>query len=113
MNGTQGPQGIQGSPGANEINATNLYTITGNTSSGVALGIGLNITSIAICDTGDFVQGGGFETTGPASVTASKPLVTENGWNATAYVFPPEPPASPIGSVTANAVCFDNPPLRP
>jgi len=78
------------------------------------LGI-VNITSIATCDTGDFAKGGGFETTGPnTSITASKPLATEDGWNATASVFPVFPPsASSFGSVTANAVCFDNPPLRP
>jgi hypothetical protein len=86
--GPQGPPGPQGPAGPSEINATNLYTVIGNTSNGAAfLGI-VNITSIATCDTGDFAKGGGFETTGPnTSITASKPLATEDGWNATASVF--------------------------
>jgi hypothetical protein len=114
--GPQGPPGPQGPAGPSEINATNLYTVIGNTSNGAAfLGI-VNLTSIATCDIGDFATGGGFEKSiGPnTSITGSKPLATENGWNVTASVFPVFPPSPfSFGSVTANAVCFDNRPLRP
>ena len=117
------------------VNATNFYTVVGNTAGGVLntppIGGGpifvspplATVSSIATCDAGDFVLGVSFVVTGnsiilnnntegqpPFAVNiikSSQPLYTQNGWNATALVI------GFGGTVTADAVCFDNPPLRP
>ena len=51
-----------------------------------------------------------------AQIVSSKPLVTENGWNSTVFAVPAQGVLSPgmaLGSITGDAVCFDNSPLRP
>jgi len=40
-------------------------------------------------------------------------LATENGWNVTAIATVNAGTGGPTSSVTADVVCFDNPPLRP
>jgi hypothetical protein len=143
IQGIQGPQGERGltgatgPPGINVINSSNLYTVVGDTEGGVLIpgspGGGSipvipplrTVSSIAICDGGDFALGGSFVITGPSTILtdnregsdnqqiavntikSSQPLDAQNGWNATALVF------GFGGTVTADAVCFDNPPLRP
>ena len=70
---------------------------------------------MAKCSPGEFATGGGFALGGNATIISSKPLPTENGWNATAFVFDTTNgiSASPVGSLTANVVCFDNLTLNP
>jgi uncharacterized repeat protein (TIGR01451 family) len=66
------------------------------------------ISSIAKCNPGDNATGGGFVLGGNAIISSSKPLNTENGWNATAIVFgTPGITKGSTGNVTAHAVCLD------
>ena len=109
--GPPGPAGPQGPPGANgtqgpaglsTINTTNIYTnktIANTTSS-----FGATITSVATCDVGDTALSGSFALTGTAVIRTFEPLATENGWTATATTL------GGTSSVTADVVCFDNPP---
>ena len=101
FNGTQGPQGIS------TINTTNVYTVVGNTTTSTSPGL---FSSIALCDAGDTALSGSFVTNGTALIRSDEPLATENGWNATAVRrLPAQEPFEP-GSVTADVLCFDNPP---
>jgi hypothetical protein len=117
--GPPGPQGIPGPVGPNEINATNFYTVVGNTTTVFTNGSS-TVSSIATCDLGDFAVGGSFELelipgVGLTQIISSKPLATENGWNSTGFAVPAQgglPPGTALGSVTGDAVCFDNPLLR-
>ena len=123
IQGPQGPQGIQGPPGINgtsgvngtqgpiTINTTNIYTnvgpnLLGANSPGFPPII---LKSLAFCDTGDTALSGSFRLNGSAVIRFDQPLITENGWNATAFVDPPAEGVS-IGRVQADVVCFDNPP---
>ena len=68
----------------------------------------VTVSSVAVCDPGDTVLSGSFVTNGSAIIRSFEPLDTLNGWNATAeLIF-----RGGTGSVTADAECFDNPPLR-
>lgn len=71
------------------------------------------ISSIAQCDSGDTVLSGSFVTNGSAIIQSFKPLDALNGWNATAIVTENAGSGGNIGSVTADAECFDNPPPHP
>jgi hypothetical protein len=112
FNGTQGPQG---QPGITQLNDTNTYSVTKSV---------VNIqntfsTGQAICDQGDFVVNGGFIINdligGPEGIfeDLNRPILLPfaAGWEVSLIPFP--------GSVTqsvnynVNAICFDNPPLRP
>jgi hypothetical protein len=94
--------------------ATSLYTVVGNTTAGSAGTANSTIVSTAICDQGDFTTGGSFIVTGNATIIASQPLATGNGYTATAVVSGNVSiPGGSLGSVTADAICLDNPPLRP
>ena len=75
----------------------------------------IEISSVAKCSPGEFAIGGGFALGGNATIISSKSLPTENGWNATAFVFDTTNgiSASSVGSLTANVVCFDNLTLNP
>ena len=112
VNGTQGIPGVngtQGIPGPSTINTTNVYTVVGNTTTSTGFGL---FSSIALCDAGDTAQSGSFVTNGSALIRSDKPLATENGWNATAQrLIPAQGPNEP-GSVTADVICFDNPPTH-
>ena len=121
--GPKGIQGIQGPPGpagVSEINATNLYTVVGNSSTVFTDGSS-TVSSIATCDLGNFAIGSSFELglfpgISIAQIVSSKPLATENGWNSTVFAVPAQgglPPGTALGSVIGDAVCFDNSPLRP
>jgi hypothetical protein len=117
--GPPGPAGPQGPPGANgtqgppgpagpsTINTTNIYTIVGNTTTG---NINDFITSIATCDDGDTALSGSFRINGTAEIRFDQPLATEDGWNATALVSGNAGGGGNVGSVTADVICFDNPP---
>ena len=110
VNGTQGPPGVngtQGPPGPSTINTTNVYTVVGNTTTSTSIGL---FSSIALCDAGDTAQSGSFVTNGSALIRSDKPLATENGWNATAQRLAPAQGPNEPGSVTADVICFDNPP---
>jgi hypothetical protein len=127
FNGTQGPQGEQGLRGFNgtqgpqgqsgitQLNDTNTYSVTKsvvNTQTSFS-------TGQAICDQGDFVVNGGFIINvlngGPEGIyeDLNRPILLPfaAGWEVSLIPFP--------GSVTqsvnydVNAICFDNPPLRP
>jgi hypothetical protein len=94
--------------------ATSLYTVVGNTTAGSAGTANSTIVSTATCDLGDVTTGGSFIVTGNATIIASQPLATGNGYTATAVVFGNVSiPGGSLGSVTADAICLDNPPLRP
>jgi hypothetical protein len=114
--GTQGPPGPPGPPGPagpagpagpSTINTTNIYTIVGNTTTST---INNFITSIATCDAGDTALSGSFRINGTAEIRFDQPLATENGWNATALVTGNAGGGGNVGSVTADVICFDNPP---
>ena len=107
--------GPQGPPGPSTINTTNIYTNIGPIVNGTippnSLGT-TSITSIAECDDGDTALSGSFRITGSADIRFFEPLVTEDGWNATALVTGNAAGGGNIGFVTADVVCFDNPPLH-
>ena len=110
IQGIQGPPGVngtQGPPGPSTINTTNVYTVVGNTTTSTSVGL---FSSIALCDAGDTAQSGSFVTNGSALIRSDKPLATENGWNATAQRLAPAQGPNEPGSVTADVICFDNPP---
>jgi hypothetical protein len=93
---------------------TNLYTVVGNTTAGSAGTANSTIISTATCDAGDVTTGGSFVVTGNATIRSSQPLSTGNGYTATAVVFGNVSiPGGSLGSVTADAICLDKPPLRP
>jgi hypothetical protein len=93
--------------------AIDLYTVVGNTTTGFAGTNSSLITSTATCDAGDFSTGGSFVVVGNSTIEASQPLANETGWIAIAEVFGNATvPGAPLGSVTADVVCLDNPPLR-
>ena len=90
------------------------YTVVGNTSVGFAGTASPIISSTAICDVGDPATGGSFVVAGNSTIRADQPLANETGWIATAEVFGNATiPGAPLGSVTADVVCLDNPLLRP
>ena len=90
------------------------YTVVGNTSVGFAGTNSSIISSSAFCDVDDSATGGSFIVAGNSTIRASQPLANETGWIATAEVFGNATiPGAPLGSVTADVVCLDNPPLRP
>ena len=94
--------------------ATNLYTVVGNTTAGSAGTANSTIISTATCDVGDVTTGGSFVVTGNATIRSSQPLSTGNGYTATAVVLGNVSiPGGSLGSVTADAICLDKPPLRP
>ena len=127
-NGTKGDPGTPGAPGApgrnglSTINTTSVYTVVGAQANGrlpiTALPLGTaSITSITTCNVGDTAISGSFKINGQAEIRKSGPLISENGWNATALVSLDAAPliaTTPIvpisGNVTADVVCFDNPP---
>ena len=110
--GPQGPPGPRGPPGLSTINTTNIYTVVGNTTTATING-GTFITSIAVCDPEDTALSGSFEITGTADIRIFEPLANETGWNATALVSGTAGGSGNTGSVTADVVCFDNPPPSP
>src|SRR5215204_3145473 len=101
--------GPQGPPGPSTINTTNIYTNVGNTTTATIDGSTF-ITSIAFCDAGDTALSGSFDINGTADIRTFEPLATEDGWNATALVSGTAGGSGNTGSVTADVVCFDNPP---
>ena len=105
--GPPGPPGPQGPPGNNTINTTDIYTNVGNTTTGTVNNF---ITSLAFCDAGDTALSGSFAINGTAEIRIFEPLANETGWNATALVTGNAGGGGPLGSVTADVVCFDNPP---
>jgi hypothetical protein len=111
IQGPIGPNGTQGPPGPSTINTTNVYTNVGPTNNNVFTNS--FASSVALCDLGDTALSGSFVTgaVGPpsaiAEIVSSKPLANETGWNATAFGE-----VSGNGFVTADVVCFDNPPAH-
>ena len=98
----------------NKTVTIDTYTVVGNTSVGFAGTASSIISSTALCDVSDSATGGSFVIAGNSTIEASQPLANETGWIATAEVFGNATiPGAPLGSVTADVVCLDNPPLRP
>ena len=98
----------------NKTITIDVYTVIGNTSLGFAGTNSSIISSTAICDVGDPATGGSFVTAGNSTIRASQALANETGWISTAEVFGNATiPGAPLGSVTADVECLDNPPLRP
>jgi hypothetical protein len=104
-NGTNGTNGARGPPGPNTINTTNIYN---NVTTNPNVFTNDLVTVTALCDAGDTALSGSFEVSGTAVLKSFKPLITHNGWTATALGQ-----TSGQGSVTVDVECFDNPPLRP
>ena len=125
INGTNGINGTQGPPGPSTINSTNVYIVVGPTDTAITdpfppvpesviieqitLPPIPTVSSVALCDPGDTVLSGSYVTNGSAFTRSFEPLDTLNGWNVTAELLS----RGNTGSVTADAECFDNPPLRP
>ena len=94
----------------NKTISVDLYTVVGNTTTGSAGTESPFINSTATCDAGDASTGGSFALEGNATIRASQPLDNETGWSALAEVFGNASlPGGPLGSVTADVVCLDNP----
>ena len=124
VNGTNGINGARGSPGPGTINSTNVYIVVGPTDTAsidripptperviieqIPLPLIPTVSSLALCDPGDTVLSGSYVTNGSALTRSFEPLDTLNGWNVTAELVL----RGESGSVTADAECFDNPPLR-
>ena len=121
--GATGPQGIQGPPGAQgpsgitQLNATNVYSVNNSTTSTPPQVFAF---SFALCDPGDLVLNGGYNLLGSAiedndtastviDQAISNPTVVGVGWIAAVVV---NEETSSI-TLNVNALCFDNPPLRP
>ena len=97
----------------NKTITVDLYTVVGNTTTSFAGTNSSLITSTAICDAGDFATGGSFLLAGNSTIRTSQPLANERGWIAIAQVSgSATAPGAPLGSVTADVVCIDNPPLH-
>ena len=92
--------GPQGPSGLSQINGTNLYVVIGNVDGTDPY------SSSALCETGDFVLGGGFMKDGGITSIqgeSSVPVAGLSGWIATA-------PVGGGATLTAQAICFDNSP---
>ena len=108
--GPQGPPGIPGTPGLSTITTDNVYTVVGPTNNNVFTNS--FASSVALCDEEDTALSGSFIVgavagNAIAEIVSSKPLANETGWNATAFGE-----VSGNGFVTADVVCFDNPPAH-
>ena len=109
FNGTDGVNGTQGPPGVTFLNSTNVYNVTGTTDSFSPY------SSTASCFNeldpstyNDIVLSGGFIMGGSALQQAaigvqSVPATGLDGWRATGQT------SLVGGSLTAVAICFDNP----
>jgi hypothetical protein len=120
--GATGPQGIQGPPGAQgpsgitQLNATNVYSVNNSTTTTPPQIFAL---STALCDPGDLVLNGGYNLFGSdiedndtASTVIDQAISNPTvgvGWAAAVVV---NEETSSI-TLNVNALCFDNPPLRP
>jgi hypothetical protein len=109
INGVNGTIGPQGPSGITFINGTNLYLVNGTTDTTSPY------SSTAVCETGDFVLGGGFSKGGTAAQIANiqseqtQPLSDLSGWIATgANLINVGPGVG--GTFTGYAICFDNSP---
>jgi hypothetical protein len=120
--GATGPQGIQGSPGAQgpsgitQLNATNVYSVNNSTTTTPPQ---IFAFLPALCDPGDLVLNGGYNLFGSdiedndtASTVIDQAISNPTvgvGWAAAVVV---NEETSSI-TLNVNALCFDNPPLRP
>ena len=117
--GPQGPSGIQGergerglpgedgedgAPGSNQINPALIYPVIGPLSSG---------TSDANCESGDVVLGGQFQITSGAGHSMGEITNLRAGSSGSGgYSVSIQTLSGSIQGVQANAICFDNPPLK-
>ena len=116
--GPNGTQGERGPPGITELNTTNAYQIGETFLNNLTTSDPLRKV---FCDTGDIVISGGYRMvaiTGPIEEAANLVVATDR------QIFDQEPLGEgweveiiPTTNVSifynVNAVCFDNPPLRP
>jgi hypothetical protein len=111
--GPQGPMGFNGTDGAqgpegpSVLNSSRFYERFGDGDEVPPF------RSIAICDPGDSVTGGGYFTTANVIVLSTSPGVNEFGvggdrWDVTGVRL-----EGGGGLLQATAQCFDNPPLQP
>ena len=117
--GPQGPRGIQGergerglpgedgedgAPGSNQINPALIYPVIGPLSSG---------TSDANCESGDVVLGGQFQIASGAGHSMGEITNLRAGSSGSGgYSVSIQTLSGSIQGVQANAICFDNPPLK-
>jgi hypothetical protein len=118
--GDTGATGPQGPPGITQLNATNVYSVNNSTAAQVDTFAILG----ALCDTGDLVLNGGYNLIGSTFeindthiATVIDQSITNTtllgaGWLA-AIVFNGEDNQDISIRLNVNALCFDNPPLRP
>jgi hypothetical protein len=112
--GPQGPQGIQGEPGEDGedgaigprgpsgpsvLNLTSFYIVQSDTDP-----FSPTYTGFANCDTGNVAVNGGYFKTGNVDINNVHSFSVGAGWFAEG--------TGTTGSLQANALCFDNPPLR-
>ena len=117
--GPQGPRGIQGergerglpgedgedgAPGSNQINPALIYRVIGPSSSG---------TSDANCESGDVVLGGQFQIASGAGHSMGEITNLRAGSSSSgSYSVSITTLSGSIQGVQADAICFDNPPLK-
>jgi hypothetical protein len=133
--GATGPQGLQGTPGVQGpigpngtqgeqgpsgitqlINGSNIYKVEDTDSGNSTAENGLTLIAFASCDPGDFVLNGGFSiggsTFGDVNIddNANTPefLGGSWGWFTRANIQ-----GDAELTLSVDAYCFDNPPLRP
>jgi hypothetical protein len=118
--GETGATGPQGPSGITQLNATNVYSVNNSTAAQSDTFAILG----ALCDTGDLVLNGGYNIIGSTFeindthiATAIDQSLTNTtllgaGWLA-ALVFNGEDNQDISIRLNVNALCFDNPPLRP
>ncbi len=122
IQGIQGPIGIQGPPGISQLNNTNTYRVDNSTTSNPLDMTDTTAFGFALCDSGDFVINGGYNIIG-SNILSNDTATTVLDESIPSPIFP-SPRAGWFVIVTANevaseitlntnAVCFDNPPLRP
>jgi hypothetical protein len=103
IQGPIGPNGTQGPPGPSGIADISFYSRLGAPEDGTDPAD--PITSIASCDSGDVVVGGGYATNTFTIITNSGPNDAQDSWVASGI-----PAGGGTGTVIANAICFDKTP---
>ena len=99
--GPRGPQGPKGNPG--EPGTLQTYAVT-QTETGPGGGL---LVAEAMCDAGDVVTGGGFDTDRVILASVGNGGDPPTGWRTVARSGPDEPI-----TLTAYAICADSPPMR-
>ena len=104
--GPQGPIGIQGPPGISQLNNTNVYRVENSTTSNPLDETDTTAFGFALCDSGDFVINGGYNTFG-SDIVSNDTTSTVLDESLPSPLFPTFRPGW-IVSVVANEISFRN-----